>query len=177
MSTVRDAEWNRRVRGETDAERIDRNFSDLLQELRVLKTGTQILFAFLLTVPFSNGFSKVTPTQRAVYFATFVTSALAAAMLIAPAAMHRLLFRQHMKADLVAMTSAMAVGGQALLTLAVAGSVWLIGDYLYGTAAAYGMAALALVWWTAWSFVVPLGMRLRHERAEAADEPRRDAHS
>src|SRR3954465_14802736 len=86
-------------REETEAKRLDRNFDDLLQELRVSQNGTQIIFAFLLTVPFSNGFKTVTSFQRNLYFTTLLLAALSAAMLIAPAVMHRVLFRQHMKAE------------------------------------------------------------------------------
>src|SRR6476469_7662430 len=108
---------------EPDEERLNRNFDDLLQELRVSQNGTQILFAFLLTVPFSNGFTKVTPFEKGLYFATLLLAALSAAMLIAPAVMHRILFRHHMKAELVKMAGRAALGGQALLTVTVAGAV------------------------------------------------------
>ncbi len=168
----RDSDWNAKVRsGETEAQRLDRNFSDLLQELRVSQTGVQILFAFLLTVPFSSNFRDVTPAQRAVYFATFVTSALSAAMIIAPAVMHRIVFRHHLKAELMRTAGIVAVSGQALLILAVAGAMWLIGDYLYGTGIGILVAVLALVWWSGWFFGVPLGMRAHHHRHHADAEP------
>src|SRR5213080_2616773 len=96
--------------GETETQRLDRNYDDLLQELRVSQNGTQILFAFLLTVPFSNGFSKTTSFERGLYFATLILAALSAAMLIAPAVMHRVLFRQHMKATLVRTAGLVALG-------------------------------------------------------------------
>src|SRR3954447_1660728 len=89
------------AREETEHERLNRNFEDLLQELRVSQNGTQILFAFLLTVPFSNGFTKVTGFQQGFYFASLILAALSAAMLIAPAVMHRVLFRQNQKKELV----------------------------------------------------------------------------
>src|SRR5438067_4252149 len=107
-----DSNWNTQARaGESEAERVDRNFDDLLQELRVSQNGTQILFAFLLTVPFSTGFHTVTRFQRGLYFATLVLAALSAAMLIAPAVMHRIMFREHMKEQLLFIAGRVALGG------------------------------------------------------------------
>lgn len=146
-------------RDETEEERVDRNFDDLLQELRVSQNGTQIIFAFLLTVPFSNGFTKVNSFERGTYFSTLLMAALSAAMLIAPAAMHRILFRQHQKERLVKLASRVAIAGQGLLTLTVSGSVLLIGDYLYGLVAGVTLAVVTLLWWVFWFFGVPLKLR------------------
>lgn len=150
--------------GESEAARLDRNFDDLLQELRVSQNGTQILFAFLLTVPFSNGFKKVTGFQQGFYFAALVLAALSAAMLIAPAVMHRILFRQHHKRDLVYAASQVALAGQTLLAFAVATSVFFVTDYLYGHALATVMAIVVLVWTSVWFFVLPLYIRARRHR-------------
>ena len=152
------------AREETEAERLDRNFDDLLQELRVSQNGTQILFAFLLTVPFSNGFSKTTGFERGLYFATLLLASLSAAMLIAPAVMHRVLFRQHMKQELVQVAGIVALGGQALLTVTVAGAVLLVGTFLYGLGVGIPLSVVTLLWWVAWFFAVPLSMRRRHDR-------------
>ena len=166
-----DSDWNADVRGgETESERLDRNFDDLLQELRVSQNGTQILFAFLLTVPFSNGFAKTTSFERGLYFATLILAALSAAMLIAPAVMHRVLFREHMKAALVRTAGRVALGGQALLTVTVAGSVLLVGTYIYSTTVGAILAAVTLLWWCGWFFATPMVMRRGH-----AD--RKDKHS
>src|SRR4051794_31365897 len=162
-----DEEWNRAAReGEDEAKRLDRNFDDLLQELRVSQNGTQIIFAFLLTVPFSNGFKTVTSFQRNLYFTTLLLAALSAAMLIAPAVMHRVLFRQHMKAELVHTAGLVALGGQALLTLTVSGAVLLIGDYLYSLTVGLVVAILVLLWWLTWIFFVPVTQRLLHRPAD-----------
>jgi len=147
---------------ETEEERLDRNFEDLLQELRVSQNGTQILFAFLLTVPFSSGFKTVTDFERGVYFAALLLAGMSAAMLIAPAAMHRVLFRSGLKKELVFASTRVALGGQALLTIAVSASVLLVGDYLYGTVAGVVLAVLMFIFWTTWFFVVPLNIRRRH---------------
>ena len=147
---------------ESEEERLNRNFDDLLQELRVSQNGTQILFAFLLTVPFSNGFDKVSDFQRGVYFTALLLAGLSAAMLIAPAAMHRILFRHGLKKELVQMATRVTLGGQVVLIAAVAVSVFLIGDYLYNhvVGAIFGLAMG--VYWTTWFFVVPLRVRRAH---------------
>jgi hypothetical protein len=147
---------------ESEEARLNRNFEDLLQELRVSQNGTQILFAFLLTVPFSNGFHRVTGFQQGFYFAALVLAALSAAMLIAPAVMHRVLFRQQVKADLVVTASRVALGGQALLLFAVSASVFFVSDYLYGHLAGALVAAGVAVWTAAFFFAVPVWMRVRH---------------
>lgn len=152
---------------ESEAERLDRNFDDLLQELRVSQNGTQILFAFLLTVPFSNGFSKVTAFQRGFYFSALLLAALSAAMLIAPAVMHRLLFRANRKRELVMAASRVALGGQVLLAFAVAASVFLIGDYLYGHVIGAVFSFVMLAWTSIWFFALPLAIRVRGHRDEA----------
>ena len=153
---------------ETEAERLDRNFEDLLQELRVSQNGTQILFAFLLTVPFSNGFTKVTSFERAVYFAALLLAGMSAAMLIAPAAMHRILFRHGRKKQLVQAATRVTLGGQMLLILAVAASVFLIGDYLYGVIAGTAVAVAMTAYWSTWFLVVPLAI-LRRGQDDPAD--------
>ncbi len=84
-------------RDETEEERLDRNLSELLQELRVALPGVQVLFAFLLAVPFQQGFEKITPFQKDVYFGTLICTAISAVMLISPSAYHRLTFRYQQK--------------------------------------------------------------------------------
>jgi hypothetical protein len=163
-----DSDWNKNVRGESEAERLDRNFDDLLQELRVSQNGTQILFAFLLTVPFSNGFNKVTAFERGLYFATLLLAALSAAMLIAPAVMHRVLFRRHMKAELMRIAGLVALGGQGLLTLTVTGAVMLVGSFIYSVTVGIILSVVTLLWWTGWFFAVPLQMLRRHERLDSS---------
>jgi hypothetical protein len=121
----------RRIRDETDKHRWDRNFADLLQELRVTQTGVQVLFAFLLTIPFSNGFPKTTAFQKDVYLVALLSAAAAAAMIIAPVAFHRALFRQGRKPELVRNAHQMATGGLAFLLISMVSSVLLITDYMF----------------------------------------------
>jgi hypothetical protein len=119
-------------RHETELERADRNLDELLQELRVLTTGVQILLAFLLTVPFSKGFPKLDSGERYLYLAILIFAAAAVGLLIAPTAMHRLVFRQGDKRHLVRVANRMAIGGIACLAMAMTGIVALISGYLFG---------------------------------------------
>src|SRR5919206_3049681 len=98
-------------RNETPLERLDRNLVELLQEVRVVQTGMQVLFAFLLTVPFSSRFEAITSFQRAAYFTALVGAAAASVLLIAPTAVHRLLFRLGQKQYMVDVSNRLALGG------------------------------------------------------------------
>src|SRR3954464_5404392 len=98
-------------RDETDTERADRNLIELLQEVRVVQTGVQVLFAFLLTVPFSSRFDAITGFQRGAYFAALVGAAAASVLLIAPTAVHRVLFRMGQKAYMVEVSNRLPLGG------------------------------------------------------------------
>ena len=168
----RDSAWNRRVGGgETDAERADRNFMEMLPGLRITLTGSQILFAFLLVVPFSSDFARTTAPERAGYLATLVNPRLSAGLLVAPAAMHRVVFRRHLKDRLVQIGGALAIGGQSLFVLALAEASLLVGDYVYNLGVGVGIAALVVVWYALWFFLVPLRLRASDERVHAADSP------
>src|SRR5215468_1775361 len=98
-------------RDETEDERLDRNLGELLQELRVALPGVQVLFAFLLAVPFQQNFTKIDGYQKGVYFATLLLTALSAALLIAPSAYHRLTFRYQQKHRLVFIANRLAIAG------------------------------------------------------------------
>src|SRR3982751_5768555 len=118
------------IRYEDEKHRWDRNFGDLLQELRVAQTGVQILFAFLLTLPFSNGFTRTTPFQKYVVIGALLATAASTAMIISPVAFHRALFRQGRKPELVRHAHHMVTGGLAFLLVAMVSSVFLIVDFL-----------------------------------------------
>jgi amino acid transporter len=144
---------------ETHKERVDRELIELLNELRVALPGVQVLFAFLLTIPFSSRFEALTPVQDAIYFGTFVVTLLASAFLMAPSAYHRLRFRQGDKERLLASANRFAIAGLAMLALALGGASLLVADLLYGTAAAWiaVVATLAVLTWC-W-FGLPLRRR------------------
>jgi hypothetical protein len=146
-----DAEWDRRERRETPTERLDRNWADLLQELRVAQTGVQLLTGLLLTVPFQSRFAEITMHQRVVYLVTTSLSVVATGLLIAPVILHRLLFRMHARRPLVAASQRFAIAGLATLGLAVVGVVELIFSVVLGTvagivAAGVTLALLGLLW-------------------------------
>jgi uncharacterized protein DUF6328 len=149
------AEWNRQARGESDLQRVDRNFIELLQELRVAQTGVQILFAFLLGLAFTPRFAALDDWQHTVYLATLVCSASSAALLIAPVGYHRMVFRRRLKSRLVETGHRYAVAGLVLLLLALVGGVELAASLLIGSWAALLAAALSALFVTLW-FLLPL---------------------
>ena len=140
-------------RHETPAERSDRNWSELLQELRVAQTGVQLLTAFLLSLPFQQRFATITTNQKVVYLVVVLLSVGATGVLIAPVALHRAVFQRHEKARLVHLAAQLAELGLALLALAVAGVVLLIflvsAGPVAGIAAFVGTVLLLLALWAA----------------------------
>jgi hypothetical protein len=146
-------------RDESEGQRLDRQLGELLQELRVVLPGVQVLFAFLLTVPFSARFGELTEAQRSVYIGVLLGTALATVLLMAPTALHRLRFRQHRKAEIVEISHRLVIVGLGVLALAVSAAVYLVTDVVFGRAGglAAGLATLAVIivlWW-----VVPLAGR------------------
>jgi hypothetical protein len=120
-----------RTSQETPDERLNRELDQLLQELRVAMPGVQVLFAFLLAVPFQQRFARVTDFQKDVYFFTLLASALASALFIAPTAYHRMMFRGRDKPRLVTMSSRFAIAGLAALAAAMNGAILLVTDVIF----------------------------------------------
>lgn len=156
-----------RLAHETEKHRWDRNFADLLQELRVAQAGVQILFAFLLTLPFSSGFPRVSALQRDLYVVALLSAAAAASMLISPVAFHRALFRQGRKPELVRYAHRMVGGGLAFLLVSMVSSIFLIVDYLLSRPVAIALGALAALWFLTFWAGIPL---YRHSWIDEADE-------
>ncbi len=123
-------------RVETEQERADRNLSDLLQELRVALPGVQVLFAFLLTVPFTQRFNDLSDFETKLYFGVLICVALATVMLVAPTAGHRILFRQQQKEFIVSLANTFALVGLLLLAIAMTGAIALISNFIFGTTTA-----------------------------------------
>jgi cytochrome b subunit of formate dehydrogenase len=144
---------------EDEKARIDRELIELLNELRIVLPGVQVLFAFLLILPFSQGFAKVTQAQRAVYFGSFVCTALATALFIAPSTYHRLRFRQKDKERMLFTANKLAIAGTALLLVATAGVVYLITDLLYHLLAASLVTAAISGWFIWFWYGLPLSRR------------------
>ena len=138
-------------RDETPDERFDRNWNELLQELRVAQTGVQIMFAFLLTLPFNERFATITAAQRGPYIVTILLTALSSLCLIAPVSHHRMLFRRGKKEELVDASSRLAGIGLVFLWLAVVGAVFLIFEVIVATSWAIAVAvALAVAFISIW---------------------------
>jgi hypothetical protein len=156
--------------GESRKERVDRELIELLNELRVALPGVQFLFAFLLIVPFQQKVDTLTGFQRGVYFVALGSAALATALLIAPAAQHRLLFRQRDKEGLLLRSNRSAIAGLLALGLAICSAMLLVVDVLFSPGLAWltvGILAVILVfWWLA----VPVWQRAHHEEDDVPDE-------
>src|SRR5688500_16949258 len=148
-------------REETESDRLDRNLSELLQELRVALPGVQVLFAFLLTVPFAQGFTKVTPFQEKVYFAVLLLTAISAALLISPSAYHRMVFRTQQKDHLIFTANRLMIAGLAFLALAMTGAVLLITDVLFGSTATIITAGATLLLFVVLWYLLPLRRRIK----------------
>jgi hypothetical protein len=137
--------------GEDEAEKLDRELIELLNELRVVMPGVQLLFGFLLTVPFQQRFGEVTDFQKAVYFATLLLTAASAAFLMAPSAFHRLTFREGQKPYLVHLATRQTIAGLVLLALAMNGALMLLTDVLFGAVVvAITVAAMAALYAWLW---------------------------
>jgi hypothetical protein len=151
---------------ETRKERVDRELLELLNELRVALPGVQILFAFLLVVPFQQRVEQTTDFQRSLYLVSLLAAAIATGLLIAPAAQHRVLFRQHDKEGLLRRSNRSAYAGVVLLGIAITSAVLLVVDVLFTRTQAWvtaGVVGALLAWW--W-VVVPFWQRA-HNRQDA----------
>lgn len=146
-------------RDETPRERVDRNFQELMQEIRVAQTGVQVLFAFLLTLPFTSRFEKVAGGVKPLYFSALVLSAVSAVLLVAPTIQHRLLFRLDDKAYLLRRAHLLAIAGVAALGLAIVASLMVVTDVLYGVRTMYVVLVLGAIF-ILWIWVlVPIARR------------------
>jgi Family of unknown function (DUF6328) len=143
-------------REETEKERVDRNLLELTGELRVALPGVQVLFAFLLVVPFNARFLEVTDFQQAVYLVTLLLTAASSAFLIAPTVHHRLTFRQQQKERIVLVGNRLTIVGLTTLGLAMIGVVLLVTDFVFGTVATVVGAGLTAALFAVVWYVVPL---------------------
>jgi hypothetical protein len=146
---------------ESEEERADRNLSDLLQELRVALPGVQVLFAFLLTVPFTQRFRDLSGFQEKLYFGVLIAVALATVLLVAPTVGHRILFRRQQKEYLVTIANRLALVGMFLLAVAMCGAIALISDFLFGATTAIVSTLVMAAAFAGFWYAGPL-----HRRAE-----------
>lgn len=154
-----DQPWDRRMRHETETERLDRNWASLLQELRVVQTGVQLLTGLLLTLPFQERFEMLDGVMRMVYLATVSCSVGSTILLIAPVGMHRLLFRRHRVGQLVAAAHRCAYAGLLLLGLALTGVTVIVFDAVTNRTAAVVAGSCAMVLFAVFWLALPLLMR------------------
>jgi Flp pilus assembly protein TadB len=145
---------------ERESERLDRELIELLNELRVALPGVQVLFAFLLTLPFTQRFEKLAGRDKAVYFAGLLAAIVATALLIAPSSYHRLRFREHDKEQLLVTSNRLILAGMAFVAVAMGCSVFVIAEFVYGggvgTIVAVGVVLLFGWFW--------YGLPLRREK-------------
>lgn len=145
---------------ETNKERLDRELVELLNELRVALPGVQVLFAFLLSIPFTERFAKLTHLQRNIYFAAFIATALSSVLLMTPTAYHRLRWRQFDKEHMLRLSNVLAIIGIAFLAAAIALVVFVVTDLVFfGIAAAVAtgiVSGAAVLFW----FIIPLTRRI-----------------
>jgi hypothetical protein len=155
----RDASWDEQARHETPTQRLDRNWTDLLQELRVVQTGVQLLTGFLLTLPFQARFEKLSTFEQNVYLTTVASSVIATGLVIAPVSLHRILFRQRARRQMVSIAQRLALAGLCALSLAIVGVVLLIFDVVDGPVAGWSAAGIVTAFLIALWLAVPLAIR------------------
>ena len=146
---------------ESEEERHNRELIELLNELRVALPGVQVLFAFLLAVPFANGFPKLSSLDRDIFFVAFIATALSTVLLIAPSSYHRLRWRQHDKERMLVISNALTIAGLFLLAVAITATVFVITDFLFHrTWAAVFTAIVAATFLALW-YGLPLAAAIR----------------
>ena len=165
-----DASGTQETHGDDDesrSERINRELIELINELRVALVGVQVLFAFLLAVPFAQGFADVTNLQKSIFFIVLCATAIASALMVAPSAYHRINFRAKDKEQMLRTSNALMLGGLGFLAISIIGAVVLVADFIYGSAvttiacAVVGLALFVGLW-----FVLPV---LRRDPAQTPD--------
>jgi predicted membrane channel-forming protein YqfA (hemolysin III family) len=149
------------VAEESKDERLDRELIELLNELRVALPGVQVLFAFLLAVPFTQRFERLTGAQEDVFFAAFLCTAVATALLIAPSAYHRLRWREHDKEHMLQMSNRLAIAGTVFLAAAIIAVVYLVTNLIFSLAATLAATLLATILFGWLWYGLPLVRRLR----------------
>ena len=146
---------------ESKDERLDRELIELLNELRVALPGVQVLFAFLLAVPFTQRFERLTNAQEDVFFAAFLCTAVATALLIAPSAYHRLRWREHDKEHMLQLSNRLAIAGTVFLAAAIIAVVYLVTNLIFSLAATLAATLLATILFGWLWYGLPLVRRLR----------------
>lgn len=153
---------------EDDQQRLARNINDLFQELRVALAGVQILFGFLLSIVFTDAYRRASDVQHGAHLVAVSFAVIAVALMTAPAAWHRLLFRQRQRQEILRVSNGLAIAGLGCLAIAMSATIFLLGDVVLGSWPAIVACALTLVGFSVLWFALPL-----HQREHtAADQPR-----
>jgi hypothetical protein len=166
-------ESNANARNETDLERSDRNLVELLQEVRVVQTGVQILFGFLLTIAFQPKFAKLSSFQKADYFGTLASAAITLIMLTAPSSWHRILFRRGDKEHLVTIANRFTVAGLGAMGLTMIGVVMLLSDIAFAPALTIAITTVAVITCATTWYAMPLARRRRLRSRSTLPDPHR----
>ena len=148
---------------EDRGERLNRELIELLNELRVALPGVQVLFAFLLAVPFTQRFTEVDDVQRGAYFASVIFTAIASMLLIAPSAYHRLRWREHDKEHMLQIANVLSIAGTVFLALGMTGVVFLVTDMLFRRGWATAVAAAIALGFAWFWYGLPLQRRFRQK--------------
>lgn len=162
--------WDESHRHETPTEQLDRNWTDLLQEVRVTQTGVQVLTGFLLTLPFQNRFEQISTTKQNIYLVTVALAVGATIFLIAPVALHRMLFRRHARRVTVEVAHRLAITGMTLFGLSMVGVVLLIFDVVRGAGAGITAAVIVLVLLMVLWLFMPLYLRESRQLRRSRDQ-------
>jgi hypothetical protein len=158
--TAPDRPRSRYVREEEDeGERLDRHWNELLQELRLAQTGTQILFAFLLSIAFTTRFQEADRFTHVIFAGTLITSALAMGLFLAPVSFHRIVFQRHLRDRMIPLAGRMASAGLVLLLAAISGGVLLALDVVAPRPIALAIVGLVFVWFVTFWYVLPTWIR------------------
>jgi L-asparagine transporter-like permease len=149
-----------------DEERLNRELIELLNELRVALPGVQVLFAFLLIVPFSNGFPRLSAFDREIYFVAFIATAVSTILLIAPSSYHRLRWRQRDKERMLVISNALTIAGLAALAVAITATVFMLTDFVFHRAWAATFAAVVAALFLVFWYGLPFGAAIQDRRTQ-----------
>jgi hypothetical protein len=152
------------VRNEDKGEQLDRHWNELLQELRLAQTGTQILFAFLLSIAFTVPFERADAFTHGVFAATLIMTGLAMGLLLAPVSFHRIVFQRRLRDKMIPIAGNFATAGLAFLVAAIAGGLLLALDVALTRPWAIAIVAVVLVWFVVFWYVIPVFVRSSHRR-------------
>jgi hypothetical protein len=150
---------------ETEKERVDRELIELLNEVRIVLPGVQVLFGFLLIVPFQQGFQDVTDLQRQLFIVAFLTAMAASVFLIAPSSYHRIRFRSGDKRQMLETSNKLVLAGTGLLAVSLTTAAYLVTEYIYGPLAGALVAVIAAAFLGWFWFGLPLWRELRNKQS------------